>query len=137
MEATTKNNVDKQFTILLVKKHLREYLALDYIFNLFSFLTQSAESFWGRPCVWCGALSVNQAIAVFFSLVLIIAETEPAETDMQPDRLKENVLSLNKGEGRSLIGDLCLSFCEDGWSGIGVIQPEKYNYISKKVHLTN
>ncbi len=45
--------------------------------------------------------------------------------------------SLNKGEDGSPAFDLRLSFCEDRWSDTGGIQPEKYNYISWKDHLTN
>ena len=58
--------------------------------------------------------------------MLIIAETEPAEPDTQTGRLMESVSpGAKQGEGHSPVPDLRLSFCEDGWSNVGGIQPEK------------
>lgn len=102
---------------------LRDYVVLNYIFSLVPGLVESAESFWGRPCAW-RCVPVNQAITVFFlffffSLVLIIAETEPAEPDMQTDRLKENVSPGTKRKVVALFLTSVWASVRLDWRGFG------------------
>lgn len=73
---------------------LRDYLVFNYMFSLVPGLVEKVlNHFEAGPVRDVASLLTkpSQLFFLFFSLVLIIAETEPAEPDMQTDRLKENV----------------------------------------------
>lgn len=119
---------------LVQNQNFRGQLVFNFLFSVFSCLTESAESFWGTPHVWRGCLSIGYKPSLCSFLG---ANNSRACRARHPDRQWEGkCFTLNKGECRSSVLNLHLSFCEDGWCGSLSVYNPRSTITSVRKHIS-